>query len=338
MLRRSFNLIKRFRPTCIALVALRSYLDRKKYSGGDISALGGATTVHRPLADSVSYIQNSFADFNRYANLSPAHVSGKTMVELGPGDNLGIGLLYMAWGAASYTGMDRFYSTHDLAREKEIYLALRSTLNEEERHRFDDAVDLSAGVKFNEAKIRYHYGTAAEDCNQPLAAASVDIVLGRGVLQATDIHRALPAIQRLLKPGGLTCHKVELRDLGMFSHNGFHPLEFLTLNDSTYRWMVEGADRPNRRHIHDYRKLLSDLGFDATIRIACVIDPSLAGYPDAYREVLPHKERLVLGVDYNQSSLDLVRAIRPRLDPHFRELSDEELMAAGIFFTATKRA
>lgn len=334
----ALKLIKRFRPACIALVALRSYLDRKKYHGGDISALGGATTVHRPLAESVAYIEASFADFNRYADLSPAAVSGKAMVELGPGDNLGIGLLYMAWGAASYTGMDRFYSTHDVVREKEIYLALRETLAEDERRRFDDAVDLSGGVKFNEAKIRYHYGTAAEDCDQPLPASSIDIVLGRGVLQATDIHRSLPAIHRLLKPGGITCHKVELRDLGMFSHNNYHPLEFLTLRDSTYRWMVEGADRPNRRHIHDYRKLLAELGFESTIRIACVIDPTLSGYPDDYLEVLPHKEKITLGADYKQASLDLVRAIRPRLDPHFRGLSDEELMAAGIFFTAKKRA
>jgi hypothetical protein len=336
-MRTVLNLLKRQRAFCIGLIALRSYLDRKKYRGGDISAFGGATTVHRPLGESVSYIQDSFADFNRYAGLSPALVEGKSMVELGPGDNLGIGLLYLAWGASDFTGMDRFYSTHDAARERQIYLALRDTLSSAERIRFDEAVDLSGGIRFNESKIRYRYGAAAEDCDRDLSPGSVDILLGRGVLQATDIYRALPAIHRLLKPGGVTCHKVELRDLGMFSHNGYHPLEFLTLPDSTYRWMVEGADRPNRSHVHDYRAELVRLGFECVIRIACVIDPTLPGYPDDYREVLPHKERLSLGEDYTEASIDLVRAIRPRLNSHFHSLSDEELMAAGIFFTAWKR-
>ncbi len=331
------NLLKRNRSICIALVALRSYLDRRKYRSGDISSPGGATTVHRPLEESVGYLRACFEDFNRYAELSPEAVVGRHMVELGPGDNLGIGLLYIAWGAASYVGMDRFSAPHDVEREREIYLALRSTLDGEQRRRFDEAIDLSGGIQWNEKIIRYCYGAAAEDCDKFLPAGSVDIVLGRGVLQATDIQRALTAIHRLLKPGGLTCHKVELRDLGMFSKHGFHPLEFLTLPESQYRWMVEGADLPNRRHIHDYRRVLEELGFRSIIRIACVIDPTQPGFPEAYREVLPHKEALSAGVDYIPASLELATSIRPRLDPQFRGLSDDELMAAGIFFTAWKR-
>lgn len=336
MVRSLLTSLKKIRPICIGLIALRSYMDRKKYYSGDISALGGATTVHRPLEESVAYIRASFEDFNRYAELSPERVFGKRMVELGPGDNLGIGLLYVAWGAAEYIGMDRFYSTHNVERERDIYLALRKSLSPGEQARFDRAVQLDKGIQFNESIIRYHYGTSAEECDTPLEPASIDYVLGRGVLQAADINKAIPAIHRLLKPGGLTCHKVELRDLGMFSHNGYHPLEFLTLTEATYCWMVKGADRPNRRHIHDYRKLLSGLAFSLVIRTACVIDPTLPGYPDDYREVLPHKEHLTLGTDFTQASLDLVRNIRPRLDPHFKSLLDEELMAAGIFFTATK--
>jgi hypothetical protein len=328
--------LKRIRPLCISLVALRSYLDRFRYESGDISALGGATTVHRPLGESITYLQHCFADFNQYAGLSPESVQGKTMVELGPGDNLGLGLLYLAWGADSYTGMDRFDTIHNRERERSLYLALRETLSTGQRTRFDEAIDLRSGVQMNPRRIRYLCGVAAEDCGKALEPESVDILLGRGVLQATDITKTLHSIHRLLKPGGITSHKVELRDLGMFSHNGYHPLEFLTIPEPVYRWMVEGADRPNRRHIHDYRRELNRLGFTSTIRIACVIDPTIPGFPNNYREVLPHKENIELGVDYNEHSLALVRAIRPRLNPHFQSLSDEELMAAGIFITAVK--
>lgn len=330
------TILKRNRSVLILLVGLKSYLERKKYYSGDISADHGSTTMRLPLASSIAYIRQVFADFNQYADLSPDRVAGKRMVELGPGDNLGIGLLYLAWGAAEYIGMDRFYSTHDIENERQIYLALREPLSAEEKARFDDAVDLSSGVRFNESKIRYLYGSPAEECDKVLGHASIDIVLGRGVLQSTDIEQSIPAIYRVLKPGGLTSHKVEPRDLGMFSHNGFHPLEFLTVGDQLYTWMVKGAERPNRRHFHDYRRLLQSVGFQFQLLTAAVIDPTLPGFPDTYREVLPHKEKIQLGVDYNQASLDMVRSIRPRLNPRFQPLSDEELMAAAIFFTATK--
>ncbi|MDX2266463.1 MAG: hypothetical protein NW208_00020 [Bryobacter sp.] len=325
--------LKRFRPFLIPYTALRNYQARRRYESGNIASVGGSTTVHRPLADSLAYIHQTFADFNQYANLSAASVAGKRMAEIGPGDNLGIGLLYLAWGAASYTGLDRFYSVHDEARERDIYLALRASLPADQQARFDQAVDLSHGVAFNESKIRYLYGHAAETCDQALGPATVDILLSRVVLQSVDIHNALPAMHRLLAPGGQMAHKLDFRDLGIFLPNGFHALEFRTIPEDTYQWMIQQGDHPNRRHLPFYESELRQLGYRFQLLRTGVISPA---HPDFWKPVLPHTETLVPGQHYSPADLAYVESIRPRLQPEFRDLSPQDLLTAGIFLVAEK--
>ncbi len=325
--------LKRLRPFLIPYTALRNAQARFRYALGRIDSSGGATTVHRPLEDSLSYIRQVFNDFNRYAGLSLESVEGKRFAELGPGDNLGLGLLYLAWGAASYTGLDRFYPVHDAGREREIYLALRESLDTACRKRFDDAVDLSSGIRFDSSRIRCVYGASAEHCDRFLDAGSVDVLLSRVVIQSVDLDLAIPAMDRLLAQGGVMAHKIDFRDLGMFLPFGYHALEFRTPSEGLYRWMIQRGDHPNRRHIPYYSRQLTGLGYSFQILRTGVV---LQTPPDFWRPIEPHVETLNSGVHYQPADATYVEAIRPRLAPEFRNLSTEDLLTAGIFLIAGK--
>lgn len=330
--------LKRVRPFLITYTGLRSLLDRLKYASGRIDASGGSTTTRMAdaglaLERSVHYVQQVFADFNRYAQLDPAKVSGRHVAEIGPGDTLALGLLYLSWGASEYTGIDRFYPTRHLEHERRIYLALREALSAEQRQRFDDAVDLSQGVQFNSARIRCNYGVAAEECDRSLAHGSIDLLISRAVIQSIDLDRALPAMHRVLAPGGIMAHKIDFRDLGIFVVNGYHPLEFRTVSDPVYQWMIQGGDHPNRRHIPYYQRQLTQLGFTFQLLRTGIIDPQGVEY---WRPLEPHVEQLVAGVHYQNSDVATVESIRPRLTPEFASLSVEDLLTGGIFLIAQK--
>jgi hypothetical protein len=51
---------------------------------------------------------------------------------------------------------------------------------------------------------------------------------------------------------------------------------------------------------------------------------------------VPHKENVVCGVDYFDSTISLIKKIRPRLQCEFKDMSDQELMIEGIFLIAKK--
>jgi hypothetical protein len=316
----------------ITFVVLRSHWDRLRFRFGQISSASGATTVHRPLEESFDYIRHQVDDWLLYAGLTPQRLRGARVVELGPGDNVGVALRLLAMGAAEVHCLDKYFPPHDTDRERRLYQRIREDLNAEERDRFDEAVTLEPALRFNEKRLRYVYGKGSEEADQVVDSDSANIVLSRGVLQGVNAGRSLAAVHRILKPGGLTAHKIDLRDYGIFSANGHHPLEFLTLPDWLYWLMSHNADRPNRKHINFYRERCAEQGWEIRLYLCGLI---VRGYTP-FRDFSPYVEHLQEGVHYSQADLEMVRAIRPRLTPEFAGLTDEELMTSSIFLVANK--
>jgi hypothetical protein len=323
--------VKKSRFALISYITARSYLNRIRFRSGNIESAGGATTVHRPLEESLGYIRHQFDDWIRYAGLTPERLAGKRIVEFGPGDNVGVSLRMLALGAAEAVCMDKYFPPHDTERERQIYRHIREELNGEERRRFDDAVSLEPDLRFNEKRIRYIYGKGAEDADEALPPSSVDIILSRGVLQSVDTEKCFAAMDRILKPGGLTGHKIDLRDHGMFSGNGYHPLEFLTLSDWVYQMMVRNTDRPNRLHMNYYRAKCAAYGWPAEYYRCAVI---AEGYVP--RDIDPYVKDLEKGIHYTDADLELVRSIRPRLTREYAALSDEDLLTGALFLVTEK--
>lgn len=310
--------------------------NRWKFRLGRIDSFSGSTTHKISVADSVRYQNTIYEDYVRYGSLTPAKIKDTVAVELGPGDNIGALLRFIAAGARQVVGADRFYSTHDIEHERAIYVQLRAGLSAEEQRRFDEAVQLEPTLQFNPERVKYVYGKGAQDIDEVVAPGSVDIVVSRGVLQEVyDIDRAFAAMDRILKPGGIMVHKIDLRDYGMFSSIGYHPREFLTIPGWAYRWMAYNTDKTNRRMLNYYRKKMASMNYDAEFYITGVVSNP---YQAIQAEIIPYKKALVKGVDYFDAHQQLVDEIRPRLQSQFRDLSDEDLLAAATMLAGRKRA
>ena len=328
------QLIKRSKWALVGYTIAHSYWVRKRFSGGKIDSISGSTHLGVPTDKSVAYINRQFDDYVRYGKITSADLAGKHILEGGPGDNLGVGLLFLAHGAARVVAMDKFYSTQDGDQQRKIYLKLREQLDDEQKMRYDQAVDLTGEVKFNEEKIKPAYGSGMEEFGDVFPANSFDMVVSRGVVQEIyDTERVFRGIHKVLRPGGLQMHKIDLRDYGTFSSNGHHPLTFYTLSDSVYAMMAKNSDRPSRKTFDYYRQLMKGFGQTAELYVTTIIEP---GYPKPPKELNPHKTKIVHGTDYTDKELEMVRQIRPKLAPHFARLSDEDLISTGVFLISRK--
>jgi SAM-dependent methyltransferase len=328
------QLIKRSKWALVGYTIARSYWVRKRFSAGQIDSISGSTHLGVSSEKSVAYINRQFDDYFRYGKITPDYLAGKHILEGGPGDNLGVGLLFLAHGAARVVAMDKFYSKQDGDQQKKIYIKLREQLDEAQKKRYDAAVDLSKDVVFNEELIKPAYGSGMEEFGDVFEANSFDMVVSRGVVQEIyDTARVFRGIDKVLRPGGLQMHKIDLRDYGTFSSNGHHPLTFLTLSDTVYAMMAKNSDRPSRKTFDSYRKLMKEYGYNAELYVTTIIE---YGYPKPPKELNPHKLKIEFGTDYTSTELEMVRKIRPSLAPQFASLSDEDLIATGVFLVARK--
>jgi hypothetical protein len=265
----------------------------------------------------------------RWPGFSPETFAGKRILEVGTGDNLGLALRFISAGAAGVVSLDKFYSKRHPEQQRNIYLAMRKRITGDERKRFDESIDLTRGIEFNKAKLRYVYGTGVEEADTLLGEASFDFIISKGALQDVyDIDSAFAGMDKLLVPGGYMLHTMDLSDQGMFSKNGFHPLTFLTIPDSVYRMMSVYSGKANRRLTGYYREKIDELGYESKFLVTRIV-----GEPE---EMLPHKEKIERGVDYTEAKLSLVRGIRQKLLPRYAQMTDEELLVSGIYLIAKK--
>jgi hypothetical protein len=91
--------------------------------------------------------------------------------------------------------------------------------------------------------------------------------------------------------------------------------------------MASDSGKPNRMLIGDYRAQLQKRGYETKILITKVLGEG---------PLLPHKEQIEQAVDYGNKTLSLISEIRPKLAAPYRDRSDAELAATGIFLIAKK--
>ncbi len=327
------NMATKSKTMLVAYKIYHNWQFKRRFASGNTESLHGSTHSHIPLSDSLAYIKTQVDDYLRYGELKPEDLRERRIFELGFGDNIGVALKFLALGAGAVVCLDKFYSRRDKQQERKIYQALRETLGDEEKRRFDEAVDLSTGIETNPDRIKCIYGVDVEMAEELRSAPFFDFVISRGAIQ--DIFEpdaAFAAMHNILKPGGLMLHKIDLSDQGMFREYGMNPLTFLTIPDSVYRLMAEGSGKPNRKKMSYYRDLLENLGYDVKILVTDIIGRGGRG------DLSPHKERIRLNEDYTDETLSLVREVRPKLSASFREMPDEELLVDGIFVVARKPA
>lgn len=325
------------RAAYIGRLTASSFLRRLRFAMGRIESNTGSTTNALRVEDAVAYIHRTFRDYERYGGLEGGKLQGADLLEIGPGDSLGVGLLFLARGAASYTTIDKFFSERDPDNERRIYERLRQDLSPDERARFDAAVTLDGAPRFNPDKVRTIYGHGAQEAGRVLAPGSFDGIVSRAVLhEIYEAREAIEAMDAVLRPGGWMLHKIDLRDDGLFSGRGFHPLEFLTISETVYWLMAYDTDKTCRRPLPFYREIVRGLGYEARFVITGIIETE--GYKAVENPAGDGKEKLEAGVDYGPEHERLVAEIRPRLSAAFRNLDDSDLLAASVFLVARKPA
>ena len=329
------QIAKKSKNLIIAAKIYDNWRMKRRFQSGDTESLHGAThsLFFKDISESIDYINVQFDDYLKYSGLSVEQLKGMRVFELGFGDNVGVALKFIAVGAERAVCLDKYYSKRDLGHQREIYKALRETLDDEQKKRFDEAVDLSTGIELNPEKVLCIYGTDVENAEQLFSMQPFDLAVSRGAIQ--DIYEpaaALAAMDRILKPGGYQLHKIDLSDQGMFRDNEMNPLTYLTISEPVYKLMAIDSGKPNRKLMSYYDQQMSKLGYNAKLLVTGIIGVGVCGKGDLH----PHKEKIALGVDYPESTLQMVRDIRSRLTPEYRSLSDDELIVDGIFIIARK--
>jgi SAM-dependent methyltransferase len=304
----------------------RAGLRHDQISQPDFSALSDSE-----LPGYLDRIDKTYSDYLKYAQLTSDRLRGARVLEIGPGETLGVALRFVAAGAQQVVAVDKFVPLQTSSFHRRLYRALAAQLPPEGQANVSDAVALDSDVRFNPARVNFISGQGVEDVGRTLPPHSFDLIVSNAVLEEIfDLDQMFSTLDHLLRPGGRQVHNIDLRDYGMFSKYGFHPLEFLTVPDAVYKYMVESSGQPNRRLLDYYRSAMARFGYRTVVYRAWVLGE---------RTRLPeYRTELRFGRDYTDENLKLVRSIRPRLLPRYRNLPDDVLLTASILLVADKPA
>lgn len=291
----------------------------------------GATHNRLDLDESVGYVRNAVQDYLRYSGCDDESLVGKRILEIGPGDNLGVGLLFLAYGADSYTAIDRFSPLSNASDNQAVYGRLFQEMSLTEQSRLNGVVETlgpeSATISKNQGRLTAHYNCSIEGLNDRTPSAEFDIIISRAVLEHVfNLDKSWENMVALLAENGEMWHKVDFRNHGFYHQ--FHPLFFLTASPLLWRFVSQPDPTLNRHRTDKYRSLAEEY-----FRNSRIFYTHILGQP----ELIPHRETIEFGRDYKQSDLDLVAEIRPSLAPEFTALTDEELLVNGIFQICKER-
>ncbi len=310
---------------------VKNYKRWLKNTLGKISVSNGATHFGKSVEESIEYIFQVFNDYLIYGNLSDKNLEEKTILEIGPGDNLGVALLFIAKGAKKVYTIDKYFSERIQSDEVKIYKAIRERLKDDERIRFDNAITLEEkDFKLNKDKIESIYGKSLEEIKSKSLNNYFDMIVSRAVLQVVNhLDRLFRKMNDCLKIGGIMLHKVDLRDYGTFTKYKNHELGNLMFSDFIYTQMTNHSSIPNRKRINEYQKIVANYQYHDKYYITHI-------FGNEEKVFDPHQLELKEGMDYDNSHLEYIKQVKPLLFPKYRSYSDLDLLISGFFMVAKK--
>ena len=171
--------------------------------------------------DTAQYALGVFASHVQRAGLA-GRLAGKAVLELGPGDSVATALIARAHGARALLVDAGAFARLDVALYRQLAQALRAaglTVPP-----LDAVTDLDGLLEVCGAR----YLTGGLDSLRAIDDESVDFVFSQAVLEHVRKHEFLDTqreLARILKPGSVCSHRVDLRDhLG----GGLNNLRFST--------------------------------------------------------------------------------------------------------------
>ena len=287
---------------------------------GDIESTSGTTHSAINVSESVQYITDVFHDYKRLSGLDKFY--GR-MAEIGPGDNVGVALMFLEDGCALADLADRFYSKRNAAKQSEIYNQLCNT------HpiikKMLEKTNLADDTTF--PMVKRYYGQKAAGETFFNDNKGYDIIVSRSVLEHLDDPiLSLRAMYEALSPGGKLIHKVDLRDHAMFTPH-CHDSTFLTIPSWIYQLMTKGSGFPNRVLIHKYKQAMKQIGCSHEFLITGLYGIGSLKHEYKFEEIPSNlKEKAMQHYNrYNKS-----------YSSTFKNISADDLIVSGFFLVATK--
>lgn len=184
--------------------------------------------------------------------------AGFVMLELGPGDSMASGVIAHFLGASkTYLVDQKPYADQDVRTYQRLIAFLQTA---------GLSTEADQVWSTEELKTRYniHYMTRGLASLQQIPTASVDFIWSQVVLEMVRLHDLKPLMQelrRILRPGGVCSHCIDLSDLIVHSLNNLRfPQQLWESN-----FMVNSQFYTNRLRFSEYLNLFEQSGFEAKV-------------------------------------------------------------------------
>ncbi len=258
--------------------------------------------------DIAQYFRDSVDDYFEKLGIAPTLIadflSGKTLMEYGPGDLPGVAALMVARGAQKVYCVDRFALVNLSEKNARVMRQLLDGCRGDERDRLASCLrnpdDPRAG--FDPRRIEY----LVRPSGLSNLRGAADLVFSRAVLEhVNDLAATFADMAQALRPGAMAIHQVDLRSHGLHQRN---PLDFLEWSPALWSLMYSEKGVPNRWRVDKYRQMLDKLPVDLLALEATHL-----------------------------ASLEHVAQVRPGLAPVFSGISDRDLSWLGFWLVLRRR-
>ena len=262
----------------------------------------GRGSGEESVSQVVDYYFECFNDYCKYIGIKDESIESyfneKVILEYGPGDILGVALLFIAHGAKTVHCVDRFPLTKMSKKNIDIYNHILSRLGDKDRERaqraFKEEGNPASG--FSEKHTNYKVtknGLSGEN-------NYYDLIISRAVLEhVNNLEETMLDIKYSLKDTGVSLHQVDLKSHGLDRYVDF---DFLTWPRFIYNLMYSHKGYPNRLRVNRYKEL-------------------------AEKSNLSIKELITI----DRLEMDKINLIYNKLDDEFRDVSPEELSCLGFW-------
>lgn len=229
-------------------------------------------------------------------------ISGKTVLELGPGADLGVGLMLLSRGAGKYNSLD----VNNLAESvpdalyEELFARLEKT-----GHKNTDELKRQLSLTRAGKNDRLNYIVTRDFDVTVFGKGAVDIVFSQAAFEHfSDMERTVAQLSGVVKKGALLVAEIDLKTHTRWIRDA-DPLNIYRYNDFIYDFFACPGS-PNRLRPADYRRIFERNGW-VNVRTAPVIK-----LDDEY-----------------------VTRVRPSLSRRFRG-TESEIQHLSVILSATK--
>ena len=268
----------------------------------------GRGLAEESSAQASGYFRACFDDYFTRLGIASSEItpylSGKRVLEYGPGDLPVVALLMIAHGAEVVFCVDRFPLMQLTEKNLAVIDDILSGLDPVKRERADSCFlrDKDPASGFNPERICYRISPSGLSGLRE----EIDLVLSRAVLEhVNDLPATFADMHTAMKQDATAIHQVDLKSHGLHQTN---PLDFLTWPDRLWRLMYSHKGVPNRLRINTYRDIIAQTGFNVIF-----IEPTLLADPAD------------------------VQSVRPDLAQSFRQVSDEDMRWLGFWLACNKK-